>query len=348
MIYFSLFLIITGRPLKCKVCQKFLTGDPLELSSQPAKLSTCPLEDLEHRCSPETLEKIEYETNSIWRCCHCSKSFDVEEARDNHEISCLKSNASSRPLHTCCVSCDKNYSTLDEWQIHRALQHPEVAQLSCPFCDASFKIPRRGAPGAYFLDRISLKKHFPTCPQLTAAVLSLYAVYAVLPECDFCGASFEKLSTLQGHVQRCHHVPKQASFSCEICFVRNAKWDKIRVHMDKHRDYGAHICDQCGYKVARKNLLVEHYLQAHGVKPENASTKKCDEDECSFEAYLNETLTRHKILTHGAERKHECQFCGKRFLSATHLNGHRQIHTNKLTKPYQCEICGNSVRFLKT
>ena len=69
---------------------------------------------------------------------------------------------------------------------------------------------------------------------------------------------------------------------------------------------------------------------------------KCQHSHCG-KMYKSEfSLKRHLATAHNDDRKHECEFCGKRFALNQYLKDHRNIHTGQ--RPYKCKFsgCGQS------
>lgn len=333
----------TGRPYKCKICGIYLSGSPLELDTLPDKLPSVSLDPLlqGHKCSAESLEKVLFEIHPILRCQHCFHCFNTPGLRDSHQDLCRNGSSVPEQPHKCSV-CNKQFLTMSEWQIHRAVDHPEIALLSCLYCDDMFKTESNDLSHQYFLDGAALSGHLPECQRRTTGIHGNGSM-PNLPECDFCGESFLIVESLHTHVEKTHFVSRNLAQSCQLCFARKSNWSRVQAHMKTHVKPTTNVCHICGYSVIDTKRFLDHCLQEHGIKSAKSEVHKCKFEGCSFETYVAENLSKHRKVVHNEARKHKCQFCGKGFLKVSQLHTHEAIHKNKLSKPYQCEICGNSV-----
>lgn len=174
--------------------------------------------------------------------------------------------------------------------------------------------------------------------------------------CDFCGISFINTVDLRRHFEKGHGLNERNAVSCRICCYRTNKFTYLKKHvMKKHAVYKkkveSEICDVCGMKLHKIGpiALADHKLAKHGIEPPEGiefqkKMKTCEVEGCGFRSLLVTTFKLHMMKIHGAERSHKCNICGKGFMGSGKLAEHLRIHKNKETKPYQCEICGNSVR----
>lgn len=131
---------------------------------------------------------------------------------------------------------------------------------------------------------------------------------------------------------------------CSACFKRYPSLSALKNHFrPTHRKKEKYICESCGYETLILKGYVEHKFTVHGESPADGRlVKTCSENGCGYQTTIKFRLSVHMMKKHNAERKFKCKVCGKGFLCQTHLREHEEIH--KGTKPYQCEICGNSVR----
>ncbi|XP_021948389.1 centrosome-associated zinc finger protein CP190 isoform X2 [Folsomia candida] len=101
----------------------------------------------------------------------------------------------------------------------------------------------------------------------------------------------------------------------------------------------ARICEYCGQKASKRNLLLYHLYTKHGVNPpKNMNFPNCD--RCDYIALSESLLSKHK-LTHDATKEFSCQICSASFKSSGALQGHMSanLHRNKDTKVYECPYC---------
>ena len=140
--------------------------------------------------------------------------------------------------------------------------------------------------------------------------------------CELCGKVVNTQSGLENHKKVFHD--KQQLCACEIC----GKEFNTKFSLDKHIDFEHNrrviSCDICGYRSKSLKGLQSHQL------------KHADEVECTicFKKMNPYRLKKHMAATH-AEKKHNCEECGKAFPSNHKLQGHKMNVHLKL-RPYKC------------
>ncbi|XP_011502416.1 PREDICTED: centrosome-associated zinc finger protein CP190 [Ceratosolen solmsi marchali] len=134
-----------------------------------------------------------------------------------------------------------------------------------------------------------------------------------------------------------------------------------RRHMqDVHGEkFDSRICEYCGYKATKRNILLYHMYTKHNVsRIKNTSFPKCQ--ECSYIALSESLLIKHQIshkhrpttlsLQKFTTESIKCVQCEKDFTDVTELalheitSGHGTSLKNKKKKHY-CTYCGK--QFLK-
>lgn len=99
------------------------------------------------------------------------------------------------------------------------------------------------------------------------------------------------------------------------------------VHNEK---FDARLCEHCGYKATKRNLLLYHLLTKHKIPPPaNYSFPKCE--HCEYYALSEALLVKHRNV-HSAESINKemfiCKVCRAGFKTATALNGHIQMKSH--------------------
>ncbi|XP_059479648.1 centrosome-associated zinc finger protein CP190 isoform X2 [Neocloeon triangulifer] len=108
------------------------------------------------------------------------------------------------------------------------------------------------------------------------------------------------------------------------------------VHMEK---IDARICEHCGYRASKRNLLLYHLFTKHGVQPpRNVVFPKCD--QCEYVALSESLLIKHRN-NHSNNKEFVCKLCGAGFKSNGALQGHMQanLHSDPSKKKYECPFC---------
>uniref|UniRef100_A0A1B0CSX0 C2H2-type domain-containing protein n=1 Tax=Lutzomyia longipalpis TaxID=7200 RepID=A0A1B0CSX0_LUTLO len=125
---------------------------------------------------------------------------------------------------------------------------------------------------------------------------------------------------------------------CKDCGKVYTNKSSLRTHRNTiHRGFEAAKCDICGREFQRHELLRNHMARLHGAK----DMLKCT--ECFRVFRTDEGLVKHMKEWHDPEnpkekpKNHICEFCGKAFACATHLQEHTSTHSG--IKPHKCTVC---------
>ncbi|KAJ9594053.1 hypothetical protein L9F63_014530 [Diploptera punctata] len=108
------------------------------------------------------------------------------------------------------------------------------------------------------------------------------------------------------------------------------------VHMEK---IDARICEHCGHRASKRNLLLYHLYTKHGVPPpRNCQFPKCD--QCDYVALSESLLIKHRN-NHSNNKEFVCKVCNAAFKSNGALQGHMQtnLHSDPTKKLYECPFC---------
>ncbi|KAJ8898356.1 hypothetical protein PR048_003716 [Dryococelus australis] len=108
------------------------------------------------------------------------------------------------------------------------------------------------------------------------------------------------------------------------------------VHMEK---IDARICEHCGHRASKRNLLLYHLYTKHGVlPPRNCSFPSCD--QCDYVALSESLLIKHRN-SHLKTPEFMCKVCKATFKTNGALQGHMQtnLHSVINKKLYECPYC---------
>lgn len=108
------------------------------------------------------------------------------------------------------------------------------------------------------------------------------------------------------------------------------------VHMEK---FDSRICEHCGYKASKRNLLLYHLCIKHGIAPpRNCQFPKCD--QCDYIALSESLLIKHRN-NHANSKEFTCKVCRASFKSYGALQGHTQanLHSDQSKRLYECPHC---------
>ena len=158
-------------------------------------------------------------------------------------------------------------------------------------------------------------------------------------ECEKCGKSFFKESSIYRHMKRVHGDKNYACSKCDYKTVDNYKLkkhisthDKIKTEKPKGTECNEKPkgteCNLCG-KVLFNSSLLRHIEVVH-----EKIRHICDLCEMSFQKKF--LLDEHVKSNHQGLNPFQCQGCEKSFVKQYKLNQHiRIVHDSR----YQCETC---------
>ncbi|WAR18111.1 ZNF91-like protein, partial [Mya arenaria] len=131
--------------------------------------------------------------------------------------------------------------------------------------------------------------------------------------CLYCQRLFSVTSSLYRHIRERMFPGK--NLTCESCGKFFTAPCRLKTHMRTHTGEKPFVCDfpNCTLAFAQ-NSLVSEYWGDITVPFDSTSTK----------------LQKRA-------RRHECDFCKKKFTDNHNLQQHRRIHTGE--RPFECEIC---------
>ncbi|KAF4529929.1 Centrosomal Protein 190 [Ephemera danica] len=108
------------------------------------------------------------------------------------------------------------------------------------------------------------------------------------------------------------------------------------IHMEK---IDARICEHCGHRASKRNLLLYHLYTKHNIPPpRNCQFPKCD--QCDYVALSESLLIKHRN-NHSNAKDFVCKVCNASFKSNGALQGHMQtnLHSDPDKKKYSCPYC---------
>eukprot|EP00092_Neocalanus_flemingeri_P028194 GFUD01030618.1.p1 GENE.GFUD01030618.1~~GFUD01030618.1.p1 ORF type:complete len:388 (+),score=61.83 GFUD01030618.1:103-1164(+) len=181
--------------------------------------------------------------------------------------------------------------------------------------------------------------------------------------CQFCGSDFDNLDNLIGHVhlhlesmpdrdvnlrcmiKDCSYRPKTSTKKTDTNFedsgtqnviTKYTQLKSIEDHMrSKHLNMPAWKCLFCDKPFNSKASLDYHHRMHND--PAKEYCRICKHFK-SIDKIASHDLVKCAKLAN-AERKYECEDCGKRFKGAANLALHRTIHSEER---FLCDFCGKS------
>ncbi|XP_021943386.1 zinc finger Y-chromosomal protein-like [Folsomia candida] len=144
-------------------------------------------------------------------------------------------------------------------------------------------------------------------------------------QCGTCGSNFADKKLLQKHEGT--HLEKFAHdmFPCHLCPLTFVRRQGLQQHVGvAHENQRNHPCPLCDHRLTTSTDLKRHVATIHPTNTDFVhSCGKC-EYQTNSKRYLAQHVKRHGI----ENRRHECYFCGKKFIRFAHLVSHScRVHT---------------------
>lgn len=263
-----------------------------------------------------------------------------------------------------CETCNRIFSNLRLFRIHKRIHYPQVKSWPCDTC------------GKRYSSKNLLEEHINTHTGVRPYVCEICAkdfaskytfkahvkTHEVRPrpfECTRCNKTFLSQQNLNQHEQT-HNGIKE--YVCHQCGKAFGSPHNLEVHNIVHTGYKPYICKMCGKPFARKAEIRDHERTHTGEKPYqcefcgatfsqrsnlqshkrathyNDKRYKCD--ECGKGFKRRRLLDYHIKAAHTGERPYKCETCTATFVYPEHFKKHMRIHTGE--KPYLCEVCGKA------
>lgn len=188
----------------------------------------------EHRKAHREPKKYtENSETAEFTCDECGKSFKSKDKVQMHvrrhgDIKCL------------CNMCGKWLSCLGNLRKHYKAVHLNQKNLACPICDHRFTSSFR------------LKDHVNSHNGIRAY------------SCTLCETRFFNYSAVKRHMDTVHSDEKK--YVCNVCSKAFKIQNNLKTHMFAHTGIYEHTCEHCGTGFRRKNKMMQHIQEAHGIE----------------------------------------------------------------------------------
>uniref|UniRef100_A0A0C9QG01 ZNF235_3 protein n=1 Tax=Fopius arisanus TaxID=64838 RepID=A0A0C9QG01_9HYME len=263
-----------------------------------------------------------------------------------------------------CEVCNRIFSNLRLFRIHRRIHYPQVKSWPCETCGKRYS--SRNLLDEHVNTHIGVRPYIcETCGKDFASKYTFKAhvkTHEVRPrpfECTQCSKTFLSQQNLNQH-EKTHLGVKE--YVCHQCGKAFGSPHNLEVHNIVHTGYKPYICKMCGKAFARKAEIRDHERTHTGEKPYqcefcgatfsqrsnlqshkrathyNDKRYKCD--DCGKGFKRRRLLDYHIKAAHTGERPYKCETCSATFVYPEHFKKHMRIHTGE--KPYLCEVCGKA------
>ncbi|XP_015126970.1 zinc finger protein 37 [Diachasma alloeum] len=263
-----------------------------------------------------------------------------------------------------CEVCNRIFSNLRLFRIHRRIHYPQVKSWPCETCGKRYS--SRNLLDEHVNTHIGVRPYIcETCGKDFASKYTFKAhvkTHEIRPrpfECTQCNKTFLSQQNLNQH-EKTHLGVKE--YICHQCGKAFGSPHNLEVHNIVHTGYKPYICKMCGKAFARKAEIRDHERTHTGEKPYqcefcgatfsqrsnlqshkrathyNDKRYKCD--DCGKGFKRRRLLDYHIKAAHTGERPYKCETCSATFVYPEHFKKHMRIHTGE--KPYLCEVCGKA------
>lgn len=263
-----------------------------------------------------------------------------------------------------CEICNRIFSNLRLFRIHKRIHYPQVKSWPCDTCGKRYS--SKNLLDEHMNTHIGVRPYVcETCNKDFASKYTYKAhvkTHEVRPrpfECTQCSKTFLNQQNLNQH-ERTHNGIKE--HVCHQCGKAFGSPHNLEVHTIVHTGYKPYICRICSKAFARKAEIRDHERTHTGEKPYqcefcgatfsqrsnlqshkrathyNDKRYKCEKCQKGFKR--RRLLDYHTKAAHTGERPYKCDVCTATFVYPEHFKKHRRIHTGE--KPYLCEVCGKA------
>ncbi|XP_011157841.1 zinc finger protein 2 homolog [Solenopsis invicta] len=263
-----------------------------------------------------------------------------------------------------CEICNRIFSNLRLFRIHKRIHYPQVKSWPCDTCGKKYNSKNLleehmnthmgvrpyvcETCGKDFASKYTYKAHVKThelrprpfeCSQCNKKFLSQQNLihhgrtHDGIKDyvCHQCGKAFTSSHNLEVHnIVHTGYKP----YICRICGKAFARKAEIRDHERTHTGEKPYQCEFCGATFSQRSNLQSHKRATHY----NDKRYKCD--DCGKGFKRRRLLDYHIKAAHTGERPYKCDTCSATFVYPEHFKKHRRIHTGE--KPYLCEVCGKA------
>ena len=158
----------------------------------------------------------------------------------------------------------------------------------------------------------------------------IWAEHKKLPHCKPCKMAFKTQEKLLDHLNKRQHTISKST----ICTICGKSFKCLSIHQRTcNVDVTLYRCDLCPNSIQYKGSLnlLNHKKYFHFDAPK----------ECQYCGIFVRKLRDHIKIKHteNEAKKHECNECGKRFVTPYRLKDHQTTHSS--VKPFLCQMgCG--------
>ena len=254
------------------------------------------------------------ESEKIFTCDHCGKTFDNYMKRRRHVIR----DHGMQGTKIQCDQCGKKFSKKTNLQRHILVVH-EGKNHSCHICNKEFKTWKN------FQHHLENVMCAPTDNEGNSAFA-----------CERCHKSFNTSTKLEMHKKTAKCIPfDEQSLKCKICDTQLKSKQTYREHMHDMHEAKRIFCEYCAHNVL-ENRFAEHVEKCEISFKELYEGNEFQCDQCRRSFKLIAALKSHQKNMHSNE-EFKCTYCKKTYASKRLRDDH--IREKHEVKVFKCELC---------
>ncbi|XP_055585374.1 zinc finger protein Xfin-like [Uranotaenia lowii] len=269
-------------------------------------------------------------SKNILTCTECSYTCDTVRQLGSH----LKKHKSEKKNTLASKKGNHEQQQDNQGKGNDAKEEVTDTKLNCPECPYVCKKANQLASHK--------KKHLNRKKSKESESKKGYTMVDNLFQCEFCEFTCENSRQMAGHrashsdkIKSSKPSGKERDHMCSICGKILSTRGSFFVHMKYHNDQKDFCCKICDKKFYTKREMTMHMDSVHEKK-----IFKCE--ICGVECRWQNALYKHMRKHDQNSFKHECGYCGKRFIAPNELRLHVWRHTGQQVT---CDICGAGYRF---
>ncbi|KAK6623736.1 hypothetical protein RUM43_009589 [Polyplax serrata] len=248
--------------------------------------------------------KVDHDTR-VYICDICGVEFKKRNDLSAH----LDDHVAQEEGDFQCEVCNRIFSNLRLYRIHKRLHSSQNKSWSCEIC------------GKKYSSRNLLEEHNNTHTGIRPYV------------CPNCGKDFASKYTFKAHKKT--HEARERNFSCSACDKTFLSAQNLIQHEKTHSESKDYVCDTCGKGFGSIRNLEVHSVVHSGFKPFICGV-------CG-KAFARKAEIKDHERTHTGERPFQCEFCGAQFSQRSNLQSHKRV-THYDDRRYRCEDCGKGFK----
>ncbi|CAC5413538.1 KRAB [Mytilus coruscus] len=157
-------------------------------------------------------------------------------------------------------------------------------------------------------------------------------------QCKICGKLYKLSYPFINHMLKVHNID---------CGKEYKYFHTLADHLKKHVNQNSNLCQFCGAGFKSRGQLKHHMKEKFGDEIHTKIIECHDCQVCGKNFLTGKNLRRH-MVSHTDERNYECTVCGQKFKQGAHLKGHMGIHEREekkkktellIPKIITCEKC---------